>query len=257
MKSELDKFYTKSSVAIRCISTLDLSIYDQVIEPSAGNGSFSHNISHDNLLALDLLPEDDTITQMNWFDYIPNLNYNKVLVIGNPPFGIRNTLSRGFITHSIYMFNVVTIAFILPNVFLKHTNQKIFPSNWRLKSIISIEDNAFLLDNIPYHVPCSFFVWDKSEGEDLRFNPELYTSCDDFEFCDKRSADYYITGAAPHLLKDPNNIIPRGYYIRALDISKEELKHKFESIKWLGHSSVSGGNFWLTKPEIIKTYLGG
>lgn len=41
-KDILDRFYTLPDVAAICIHQLDLSKYDLIVEPSAGNGSFSH-----------------------------------------------------------------------------------------------------------------------------------------------------------------------------------------------------------------------
>jgi type I restriction-modification system DNA methylase subunit len=46
-----DKFYTKIEISKMCIDMLDLSEFDLVIEPSAGNGSFSKQI--DNCIAYD------------------------------------------------------------------------------------------------------------------------------------------------------------------------------------------------------------
>lgn len=38
----IDKFYTKTAIAAECIGLIpDLSSYSLIIEPSAGNGSFS------------------------------------------------------------------------------------------------------------------------------------------------------------------------------------------------------------------------
>lgn len=38
----IDKFYTQYNVATECINLIpDLDSYDLIIEPSAGNGSFS------------------------------------------------------------------------------------------------------------------------------------------------------------------------------------------------------------------------
>ena len=43
---ELDKFYTKKEIAKELISYLDVAEYDKIIEPSAGNGSFSKQIKN-------------------------------------------------------------------------------------------------------------------------------------------------------------------------------------------------------------------
>ena len=81
-----DKFYTHQSVAKMCIDMIDLSSYDVIVEPSAGNGSFSNQIP--NCIAYDLVPEHPNIIQQ---DYLKLDTWRfigkKVLTIGNPPFG--------------------------------------------------------------------------------------------------------------------------------------------------------------------------
>jgi len=255
-KESLDKFYTKESVATNCIKQLRLIDYDLVIEPSAGNGAFSNNIKHKNLVSLDLEPENPAIIKMDWFDYTPTDINKKILVIGNPPFGIRNKLSKAFIEHSLKFAN--TIAMILPNVYNKHTLQKIFPKDWRLKKVVRIPENSFEINGEEYCVPCTFYVFDKSEGVNLMFKESLYLTSPDFEWSNSKDADWFVMGASPKTVKALNEVQPtnRGYYIKSTGISKELLKEKFENTYWDGNSSANGGVSWLTKPEIIKSYNG-
>lgn len=253
-KKTLDKFYTKESVAIQCIKHLRLTDYDTVIESSAGNGVFSRNINHKNLIAMDIEPEGVDITKQDWFEFEPN-NLGKVLVGFNPPFGLRNKLSKAFIEKAIPFAQ--TIAMILPNVYKKHTLQSVFPKGWRLKKIICLPDNSFTIDDEEYHVPCSFFIFDKSEGNNLMFNKDIYTTSD-WEYSNKQDADWFVMGASPKTVKQLNEVSSnnRGYYIKATGISKEQLKINFENTYWDGNSSANGGVSWLTKPEIVKSYLG-
>ena len=253
-KNNLDQFYTKENIAIECIKLLNLLLYDNIIEPSAGKGAFSKNIKHTNLIALDIDPKYNNIIKQNWLTYIPE-KYNSVLIIGNPPFGIRNKVTNKFINKALMIPGVKTIAFILPDVFNKHTMQKIFPKEWRLIKIYKLPKDSFILDDQAYHVPCTFFIWDKSSGEDLRFNPDLYKECRDFKFCEKIEADFFIMGASPHVIKNIKDVTKnnRGYYIKC-KVNKEQVSNKFKEKKWIGHSSVNGGANWFTKPEIIKGY---
>lgn len=250
-KVDLDKFYTKESVAIKCLKYLKLDDYDCVIEPSAGTGSFSNNIIHKNLLAFDLEPGSVGIIKQNWFDY-SHIGNGKVLIVGNPPFGKRNALSKAFIKHSLSFAQ--TIAMILPDVYKKHTLQSIFPKGWRLKQIIELEKNAFIANNEEYHVPCCFFIFDKSNGVNLMFDKSKYISCEDFNWSTKEDSDLFIMGAGQKV-KYPNEVTPnnRGYYLKAL-IDVDDLINKLNSVKWVGYSSVNGGVSWLTKYEIIKLY---
>ena len=254
-KIDLDKFYTKESIAIDCIKQIKLDDYDLVIEPSAGSGSFFNNIVHDNKVGLDILPEAEGIIKQNWFDYKIDKKFKNVLVIGNPPFGKRNKLSIEFIKKSMDN-NVNTVAFILPNVFNKYTLQKKINSNYRLVSVTSLPDNSFTLSGESYNVPCSFFVFDKQDGPCLRFDPSLYVDTIDWEFSNKGDFDFFIFGASPKKIVDFPNENNRGYYIKLKNPKdKDKVISNFkDKITWKGHSSASGGVSWLTRPEIVKLY---
>jgi hypothetical protein len=247
-KIELDKFYTKESIAKECISLLDLTEYDHIIEPSAGSGAFSKNIP--NCIAYDISPEESTIIEQDWFSYENKLD-GKILVIGNPPFGKRNHLSKSFIKHALPFAQ--TIAFILPDVYQKHTLQSIFPKDWRLKKIHTIPNNAFEINDKSYHVPCSFFIFDKSKGNSLMFDINNYKTCDDFDIVLK-NGDIFIMGAGLKV-KMPTEVTPtnRGYWLKS-KIKLEVLIENINNISFKGFSSANGGVSWLTKQEFIKAY---
>lgn len=260
VKQELDKFYTKKDVVEQLLKEIDLKNFDLIIEPSAGNGGFSDFLYSFNMVALDIEPEKDYIIKQDWFTFDTSNHYRKVLVIGNPPFGLRNILSKRFIEHALKIENINTIAFVLPDVFNKHTNQKIFPKEWKLKQVIKLPRDSFTLDGEEYHVPCSFYIWTKDDVEkDLRFNPDEFIT-QDFEYIltkDKENADFFVMGASPRVVKEiaDVHINNRGYYIKSL-IGKEILMDRFRNINWNehGNSSVNGGASWFSKPELIKAY---
>ena len=260
-KIDNDKFYTKNSTAKICIDIIDFSIYDFVIEPSAGNGSFLSQIPHANKIGIDINPECDDILKMSWFDYdIPDI-YSKVLIIGNPPFGIRNNLSKKFIKHSVSFSNVYTIAFVLPNVYNKHTMQRVIPKEYRIKTALLLPENSFEIESETYHVPCTFYVFEKSKGPDLRFDPSLYQDTTDWKYGNDLDYNFYVMGASFEV-KDKPKKSNRGYYIKVnpnKDVVK--VKNNFERLRVLrkqgqvkGYSSVNGGVFWTTKPELVKIY---
>lgn len=94
-----DKYYTPTELASRLIETtfrvlVESGIQDitDVIEPSAGNGSFSNQIK---CTAYDIEPECDGIIKADFLE--ESIEYKQGrLCIGNPPFGNSNSLSIKF-----------------------------------------------------------------------------------------------------------------------------------------------------------------
>jgi hypothetical protein len=84
-------------------------------------------------------------------------------VFGNPPFGRQSILARKFIKHATTFADV--IGFILPRSFTKPSMQRAFPLDFHLVSEIPIEKDAFLVNGLPYNVPCVFQVWKRMEVE--------------------------------------------------------------------------------------------
>lgn len=112
MKITLDKYYTDTNTAKQCIEKVYEIIgkenITQIIEPSAGNGSFSLQLE---CLAYDIAPEADNIIEQDYLEL--DLPYQKGrLIIGNPPFGSRMNLAQKFFKKSIELGDYIT--FILP-----------------------------------------------------------------------------------------------------------------------------------------------
>jgi len=95
---------------------------DLIIEPSAGNGSFIKIIKElsKNYKFYDLLQENKEIVKQDFLlldvEEIIKL-YNKVHIIGNPPFGRQSSLAIQFIKKCCSFAD--TISFILPKSFRK------------------------------------------------------------------------------------------------------------------------------------------
>ncbi len=111
-KIELDKYYTPTLISSYCIGKVNEILgsvkFSDIIEPSAGNGSFSKQL---DCIAYDIEPEDVSIIRQNFLDV--ELPYRKNrLVIGNPPFGKNMNLAIQFFKKSIQIADY--IAFILP-----------------------------------------------------------------------------------------------------------------------------------------------
>ena len=119
-KLHLDKYYTPEELVNHCIAkTYEITGREnitEVIEPSAGNGSFSSKI--DNCIAYDIEPEAEGIIKQDYLQL--DMEYKKGrLVIGNPPYGSGLNLARSFCKKSFKIAEYV--SFILPISQLNNT----------------------------------------------------------------------------------------------------------------------------------------
>ena len=102
-KIDLDKYYTPLDKAKYCIEKVYQIIGEnnisEVIEPSAGNGSFSLQIPT-TCWAYDIEPEHESIIRQDFLTLDVDYLYGR-LIIGNPPFGSRMNLAQKFFKKSI------------------------------------------------------------------------------------------------------------------------------------------------------------
>lgn len=229
-KNILDKFYTNPQVAQECLNLLNLSDYDLIIEPSAGNGSFSSLIP--NCLAMDIEPENNQILKKDFFLYMPE-NVKNVLVVGNPPFGQQSSLAIDFFNHAAKFAN--TIAFILPKSFKKYSIQNKLNLYFYLEYEYNLSKNSFILNNQPYDVPCIFQIWIKKDQP--RKKIILPTTSIYFDFTkDISKADFRIQrvgGNAGTAFLDKNGALSSNYYlINKTDIELNTLINLLNQIEY-------------------------
>jgi hypothetical protein len=153
-KSELDKFYTIPQLAKTLIESLEISKYDKIIEPSAGNGSFSNLIP--NCIAYDISPDSNNIIEQDFLKLQIQYQEN-TLIIGNPPFGVGCNLAIQFFNKSATLSD--TIAFILPLTFRKPSIQNKLDLRFHLVKEIEIPKDSFTLNGEIISVPCIFQIW--------------------------------------------------------------------------------------------------
>ena len=117
IKIPYDKWYTPIDTSNLLITkTIELIGEDnisEIIEPSAGNGSFSNILfkNYKNVLAYDLMPEEDRIIKQDFMELPLEYKKNR-LFIGNPPFGLSGKLAKKFILKSLK--NADYVGYILP-----------------------------------------------------------------------------------------------------------------------------------------------
>lgn len=188
-KDGLDKFYTLPSFSKKCIDKVfeyyDITDFDLIIEPSAGNGSFLNHLEQMNSsvptvedrqqvlkavkkIGLDILPEHPNILQYDFFDYQPPVEAKKILVIGNPPFGKVSSIAVRFFNHAANWASV--IAFIIPRTFRRPSIQNKLQSQFHLLYDMDVPQNPCCFTP-KMMVKCCFQIWEKRS--ELRLIIEL------------------------------------------------------------------------------------
>jgi len=166
-KNTKDQYYTKSSVAKKCIDSIrgwlpDSESY-QWIEPSAGNGVFLKILpSTFDKIGIDIEPKSSDIQQGNFLDWTP-ISQKKRIFFGNPPFGRQGSLAKLFIKHASQYADI--LAFILPRSFVKPSMSRAFPLKFHCIHTEELEKNAFEVNSVEYDVPCVFQIWVKKDTE--------------------------------------------------------------------------------------------
>lgn len=123
-----DKYYTSQELAEYCVhkteEVIGIDNITEYLEPSAGGGVFLDYLKQ-NYIAYDIEPEDVRIQKQDFLTL--NIPYKKGrCIIGNPPFGIKNTMSVQFFKKSLQLGDY--ISFILPISQYKN-NQQMYEFN--------------------------------------------------------------------------------------------------------------------------------
>ena len=260
-RNTIDKYYTKPHIVEQCINLaiehLKIISEDFIIEPSAGNGSFINEIKNitSNYIFYDLEPEHSEIIKQDYllFDYPTNIqnNYNKIHVIGNPPFGRQSSLAIQFIKKSCQFCD--SISFILPKSFKKESMQKSFPINYHLIVQYDIPDNSFLVDNKEHNVPCVFQIWEKKNFNRI-IPPKLTPS--NYSFVKKNEEPDFafrrVGVNAGHISKDVLDKSEQSHYFIKFDEKiSDELYSQLSTIPFDCKNNTVGPKS-ISKQELIK-----
>lgn len=168
----LDQYYTKRDISKylysktrEVIKEFEKNIDEYIwLEPSVGEGCFFDNLPLEKRIGIDIDPKRDGVIKHDYLTYqLPN---EKIIVIGNPPFGHRGVLALEFINHSK---DAEFVAFILPMFFKSVGKGSI---RYRVKgfNLIHEEDlpkKSFYLPNgKDADVKCCFQIWSKNHKKE-------------------------------------------------------------------------------------------
>ncbi len=273
-RSIIDKYYTKTDVVKDCIELLKKHISiandDLIIEPSAGNGAFITGIKElgTKFKFFDIEPEHLEIEKKDYLDLVFDFkkDYNKIHVIGNPPFGRQSSLAIKFIKKSAEFAD--TIAFILPKSFKKDSMQKHFPLEYHLISQEDLPQKSFLVNDLEFDVPCIFQIWVKKDTP--RKLPDV-VAAEGFEFVKKNESpdisfrrvgvnagnidtDCASKSEQSHYFIKFNNITTSQSPSQSQSSNSrlDKIITKLKNIKFTEHNTV--GPKSISKQEIIKAY---
>lgn len=265
----IDKFYTLPTCSKKCIDKIrelyDITKWDLIIEPSAGNGSFLNQIPSDNKIGIDILPEHPNIIQQDFFDYSPPSNKTNILVIGNPPFGRVSSLAIKFFNHSSNWANV--IAFIIPRTFRKISVQNKLSNRFHLVYDEEIPNKPCCFSP-QMMVKCCFQIWEKKETE--RPFIDLPTTHADWEFLKlgpkdtngqptpPLTADFAMRAYGGNIgeikTEGLNNLRPKSWHWFKLNIDKNILIDRFKQLDYSNSFNTARQNS-MGRAELVALYL--
>ena len=267
-RNVIDKFYTKPEVVVKCLKEfkkvkIDNSV-DLVIEPSAGNGSFTSQLVEYNSMSYDIKPEGKGIIEQDFLKLNITDGFNIPLhFIGNPPFGRQSSLAKKFIKHICNCDKTKSFGFILPKSFKKESMQRCIPLDFHLLSEMDIEKDGFLVNWKDHYVPCVFQVWEIRENNRYvspKLEPEGYKFVKDkmkATFALRRVGVY--AGKMIDMLQDGidfGKLSDQSHYYIVFNKSmtykeRDEFRVKYyETIKW-NHDNTVGPKS-IGKQEFIK-----
>lgn len=164
----LDKFYTRPHVAAFCTAVLKALVPNDAvfIEPSAGAGAFIDAVATtgSKIVGLDIEPERADIVQHDFLKRgifkklaLKPADRRNLVVIGNPPFGVRSSLVTQFINRALDMGD--TVGFIVGIGMGYHRAQAMVRPDARLIVDVELPKYGYTFDGKPYGVVTRFQVW--------------------------------------------------------------------------------------------------
>lgn len=184
---DLDQYYTIPETSKECsdifkryLKYLNYNLNEiTYIEPSAGTGSFLPHFPKNQMIAYDLDPKHPLVKKQDFLKLELRKEEGKeYVVIGNPPFGKKATLSIEFFNKCCEFSD--TIGFIIPIQFRKWSVQSKLNEKFRLILDFSLKEESFIFENKLASVRCCFQIW-STKALDFRLKKSPATYHNDFK----------------------------------------------------------------------------
>lgn len=266
-----DQYYTKPEIAQKYIETfldiVQISNEDLVIEPSAGDGSFSNILKGNcNLLSYDIDPKLPDITELDFLTIDTTIFENiRVHCIGNPPFGSSGKLAKQFIKKCCEFSQ--SVSFILPKSFKKPSCYRVFPMRFHKIYEEDCPKKSFIVNGREYDAQCVFQIWIK---KDIERNKEEVSKPMGYTFVKnnkhphialtrvggssgKAHLDYQEKSVESHLFIKFNDNIINNLDLQKFVSQLNEIKHEFNNTA--GPRSISKSEFIPLINEQLRKYF--
>jgi hypothetical protein len=263
-----DKFYTIPSYSKQCIQKIfelyPIEHFDFIIEPSAGNGSFYHQIPTIHKIGIDILPEHHDIIQQDYFQYTPPSHYQNILVVGNPPFGKNSSLAIQFFNHSAQWANI--IAFIIPRTFRKISVQNKLHTSFHLIYDEDVPINPCCFSP-PMMAKCCFQIWERKHN--VRQIIHLPTTHHDWNFLPFGPLDINGQPTPPSnaqfamrayggkigeiITENLHSLRPKSYHWFQSNINMHELIERFQKLDYSNSLNTARQNS-MGRAELVQLY---
>lgn len=256
----MDKFYTKPSVIPPLLEAIDFGRFDCVIEPSAGSGSFSRLLEklHPNVHSYDIAPDGPNIIQRDFLKATFPIfeQYERILVVGNPPFGRQSSLAIKFFNRAASFSSVICIAMILPKSFRKTSIQNRCSLDFCLDTEMDIPNDAFFEGKRKsVNVPCIFQIWNRTSKRRTKTQP-LTLNCQEMKFVKKEDNDppdlairrvgFYAGRCEPYDNQSHQSFL----FLRVAGIDTKAVMDYLNRIEWSHENTV--GPRSISKQEFIR-----
>ena len=272
---ENDAFYTPDDVAMACVEDFykELPQYkdNEIVEPSAGGGAFLRAFEKLGLKyeAYDLNPQADNIVQADFLT--TDVDLTGKVVLGNPPYGVQNKLSKAFIKKSFEQ-GAEAVGFLLFGGILSHKHLKSIGYKVeyfkRLEAIDFIDKDGKVVLKSKGLFNVVFVVWSKEELQSITETFVEYGKPDDFDFFVNYGGIFKKSGFVVKVYERPNGSkVSKNYWIMSSDPKRVSCifkvydgfeKHMYESLKY---TAMSGKifpntiNFHASYPELNKGWI--
>lgn len=256
----LDQFYTRPDVAARCLALAQRIIGGSTtlwVEPSAGSGAFLNLLPRPRL-GLDIAPADPEVLSGDFLQWSPPPVTDSITVIGNPPFGRNASLAVRFFNHAASFAD--HIAFILPRSFEKASVQHRLAQNMTLLAEHAMEEDAFLFQGQPRHVPTVFQVWQRVSAQSARLVPARQHA--DFRFLRRSESTAVADFAFQRVGRRAGRVMRVGlqprtshYFIAAADKDQvDTIMRRLATMDWSELRGRTAGVHSIGKAELVAAY---